>query len=677
MTRKPSIARRWGAILIAAGVAVGMVSAITPAHASPASHFVTAKGGKLQLAGKTYEFAGTNNYYLGYKSESMVDAVLDDAAEAGFDVIRTWGFQDYQNADGSGSVHQNFEGTWYQSWDESAGRPVVNEGENGLQKLDYVIAAAEQRGLRLIIPFVNNWNAFGGMDQYVRWAGLDEHADFYTDQRIRAWYKDWVATLLNRTNSVSGIAYKDDPTIMAWELANEPRCTSAGAYPDGACDTQTVTSWADEMSRHVKSIDSNHLLSVGDEGFFCRDESAWSLTKKYGASGYGPGFGEDCADGVDTVALASLDNIDMMSMHLYPDHWKVSVDWGTGWIKEHALAALKIRKPVYLGEFGIVDKSMRMPVYADWLRTIRLTGVDGALYWILSSEQDDGTMYADYDGFTVYCPSPVCSLVSAHAALVPVSMSGARTLRLTIADNDAVTIERDTAVEIDVLANDVSLSSPVHASTLDLDPAAHGRQTSITLPGGTATIVSSGRVSFVPSAGFTGVVAFPYSVSNKLTTSEATVRITVRPAPGDPVVLASWEDGVAGWTPANWQSDPGTLATGEAGATDGESALQITSNGAWFGSPADSPTLDLAARASVEFDITTRATGTSVSIAVRYGDSWTWCQSPWTWIPEHSSQTVSVPLDTFGCAAADLTAVHDVLIYFNAGSYSIDRLTIR
>jgi mannan endo-1,4-beta-mannosidase len=119
------------------------------------------------------------------------------------------------------------------------------------------------------------------------------------------------------------------------------------------------------------------------------------------------------------------------------------------------------------------------------------------------------------------------------------------------------------------------------------------------------------------------------------------------------------------------------LTTGAAGATDGASALQIDSKGAWFGSPADSPPLDLSSRTAIEFDIATGATGTSVSIAVRYGDGWTWCQSPWEYVPENTATTVTAPLDSFGCAAADLTAVHDVLVYFNAGQYSIDRLTVK
>ena len=37
---------------------------------------------------------------------------------------------------------------------------------------------------------------------------------------------DFLQTVLNRYNSFTGMHYKDDPTIMAWELMNEPRCTS-------------------------------------------------------------------------------------------------------------------------------------------------------------------------------------------------------------------------------------------------------------------------------------------------------------------------------------------------------------------------------------------------------------------------------------------------------------------
>src|SRR5260370_450246 len=83
------------------------------------------------------------------------------------------------------------------------------------QQLDCIIYRAGQLDLKIIIPFVNNWHPFGGMDQYVRWKGAQFHDDFYRDPTIRQWYKDWISHLRNHVNLYTGIAYKDDATIMA------------------------------------------------------------------------------------------------------------------------------------------------------------------------------------------------------------------------------------------------------------------------------------------------------------------------------------------------------------------------------------------------------------------------------------------------------------------------------
>lgn len=196
---------------------------------------------------------------------------------------------------------------------------------------------------------------------------------------------------------------------MMWELGNEPRCRGSNVYPASpdACavgNTDPITRWADEMSTHIASIDRNHLVSLGDEGWFCDPEDA------------DEGEATSCTNGVDTVAVASLPHIDLMSMHLYPDAWGYPARWGNEWIAAHASAARSIRKPVYLGEFGIDDRAIRNTVFRQWLDTVRTSGVNGFLYWILSSRLEDGTLYADYDGHTVYCPSPVCTTITAQGS---------------------------------------------------------------------------------------------------------------------------------------------------------------------------------------------------------------------------------------------------------------------
>lgn len=51
----------------------------------------------------------------------------------------------------------------------------------------------------------------------------------------------------------------DDPTILAWGLANEPRCDG-----DRACTV--VPFWADAMARHLKSLDPHHLVTLVGKG---------------------------------------------------------------------------------------------------------------------------------------------------------------------------------------------------------------------------------------------------------------------------------------------------------------------------------------------------------------------------------------------------------------------------
>jgi mannan endo-1,4-beta-mannosidase len=53
--------------------------------------------------------------------------------------------------------------------------------------------------------------------------------------------------------------YKTSEAIFAWELGNEPRCQG--------CATSVITNWAKGVSAYIKSLDSRHMVTLGDEGW--------------------------------------------------------------------------------------------------------------------------------------------------------------------------------------------------------------------------------------------------------------------------------------------------------------------------------------------------------------------------------------------------------------------------
>ena len=154
--KKKWIAAISSVVLGCSTVMMPFASSFTVNAADTRSGFVTTNGTQFMLDGSTFYYAGTNNYYLNFKPKESVDAVLEDAAEMGLKVVRTWGNLDAgvktdkvsdkgytvftDNVDGSGEK----EGVYYQYFDADLGRPVVNEREDGLQKLDYALYKAEQ-----------------------------------------------------------------------------------------------------------------------------------------------------------------------------------------------------------------------------------------------------------------------------------------------------------------------------------------------------------------------------------------------------------------------------------------------------------------------------------------------------------------------------------------------------
>lgn len=354
-------------------------------------------------------FVGTNNYYLAYKPRVMVDDVLEAASAMGLKVVRTWGFIDRGSLDGSvPSVDGDGtkEGVYFQAWDPSERRATFNDGPTGLQRLDYALAKAGQLGLKIVVVLTNNWHEFGGMDQYLAWYGLTSHQDFYTSPLARQAYQAWLSHLVLRVNSVTGRAYRDDPTIFAWELGNEPRGIAG-------TPSAVLTRWAADMSGYLKALDPNHLVAVGDEGFLAGPGAHWT----YHAD-----------NGVDHRALTALPSIDYGTFHLYPETWGTGFGWSEHWIDDHLSLARELGKPTVLEEYGVKvtrdalgrvsdGQVARLERYAAWNERVLAHGGNGTMFWLLAGRDSQrGGVYEDYDHFSVYRGDPAARLLSGFAA---------------------------------------------------------------------------------------------------------------------------------------------------------------------------------------------------------------------------------------------------------------------
>lgn len=448
--------------LTALPVSVFLIS--TDAEAGVPNGFAYTQGTRFMLDGSPFYYAGTNCYYLTFKSQEAVDSVFKDAEAMGLKVIRVWGNLDVgvktgttdsegkpvftNNNDGPGEK----DGIYFQYFDKDLGKPVINEGKDGLQKLDYALYQAEKHGIKLLITFTNYWDAFGGMGQYVKWAeelgitGLKKD-DFYTNETLKGWYKDYVNGLLNHTNQYTGRKLKDEPSVFAWELANEPRCNT-----DAQCKDNILYNWAKEMSEYVKSVDPNHMVALGDEGFY---NKPYGYYNEYTTSNYAF-YG---AEGVDFEKLMTIDTLDFGTPHLYLDQWGMK-HTGTGqddllWFKIHGETCAELGKPVILEEFGLTNRTIRDSEYEQWFEVLEGNVYEtveyaGTNYWMIAS-YIDGALYPDYDQYTVYGPEGTDTestrqLIIKHAA----NMTAKNSVNTIV--NDKLSFDRADTTDLTVTA---------------------------------------------------------------------------------------------------------------------------------------------------------------------------------------------------------------------------------
>ncbi|XP_008797528.3 mannan endo-1,4-beta-mannosidase 1 [Phoenix dactylifera] len=329
---------------------------LTPQHHVEAKgSFIRTNGLQFVLNGSPFFANGFNAYWLTYMASDpsqsyKVSNAFREATSRGLSVARTWAFND-----GGSAALQYSPGSY---------------NEQMFKSLDFVVSEAGKYNIRLILSLVNNYDSFGGKKQYVQWArnqgqNIASDDEFFTNPVVKGFYKNHVKTVLTRVNTITGVAYKDDPTIFAWELMNEPRCQSD---PSGT----TIQAWITEMAAFVKSIDSDHLLEAGLEGFY----GASSAQKQFN-----PGF----QVGTDFISNNQIPGIDFATVHSYPDQWLSNTNDQTQlaflnkWLDSHIQDARSIlRKPLLLAEFG---KSWKDPGFSSSQRDELFNTVYSKIYW--------------------------------------------------------------------------------------------------------------------------------------------------------------------------------------------------------------------------------------------------------------------------------------------------------
>jgi mannan endo-1,4-beta-mannosidase len=205
------------------------------AHTTAASGFVTANGTRLFLDGRPYRFTGLNYYNANSRRNcGYTPGDLDGDLRLwapGEKVLRAWFFQDLATRDG------------VRDW----------------AAFDHTLAVARQRGIRVIATLTNQW---GDCEEDAGYKGESWYASGYkrrpAGSQLPATYRDYVAQIVGR--------YRNDSTILAWQLVNEAEDAESLEGPCPRTATATLKAFAADVSGLIKSIDPNHLVSLGTMG---------------------------------------------------------------------------------------------------------------------------------------------------------------------------------------------------------------------------------------------------------------------------------------------------------------------------------------------------------------------------------------------------------------------------
>ncbi|KAI8319813.1 glycoside hydrolase [Martensiomyces pterosporus] len=326
-----------------------------------AKGFVTAKGTRLFRNSRPYAVSGANYWQamnLGMASGPSSDRprVLRDLANLsahGVNMVRimaaTEGSQFGIQADRMYPVLMTAPGEY-------------NEGV--FEGLDWFLAQLPTFNMTAIVTLTNYWTWSGGAAQYVSWATnteipypsqwdpveqvfkggsysayLNYTNRFYSDDSVyettQGWYRDHIEAVAGRRNTCTGVAYRDDPSILAWEVMNEPQILD---QVDNGEDK--LFRWIDDTAQFIHRLAPHHLVTTGAES---KNGQKW----------------------FELMHMSS--SITLASCHFWPLNWGLynstdptdaSVDFAIAKAREfvdsNALWAQSLDKPVGLFEFGMM-----------------------------------------------------------------------------------------------------------------------------------------------------------------------------------------------------------------------------------------------------------------------------------------------------------------------------------
>jgi mannan endo-1,4-beta-mannosidase len=319
------------------------------AHSVPVqSGFVTVKGKHFVLDGKPYYFAGANLWYGMYLGSpgstgdrARLTKELDQLAAQGVLNLRVLAISEASSL-------------------KRAVTPAVIQSPGKVDEtlwkgLDFLLDEMAKRDMKAVLYVNNFWQWSGGMSQYVAWFNgkpvldpdvtgdwnsfMDNSAAFYRDARAQEAFRAAVKQLIGRKNSVNGRPYNADPTIMSWQLANEPRPGSdANAKPH----YDVFVKWQSDTAGFIKKLAPKQLVSTGNEGWMGTGGSKELFVKSHASK-----------------------NIDYLTYHMWAPNWgwfnpkDAVATYDGAWVKMqdylnwHIDEANKMGKPIVLEEFGI------------------------------------------------------------------------------------------------------------------------------------------------------------------------------------------------------------------------------------------------------------------------------------------------------------------------------------